>query len=173
MTTITLFVDRLQQALYQESATFLAADRVIASNDPIDSAILQKATQLHLDQAETLNFLSMVFSADRAQFASVKAVTASYPLRGELIISEEAFKFGEIVEYGPSPGEVWVESRLLPSLDIEPGDVIDIGVATFVVSKALIKEPDGGGGFSNTGPRVLMNMADVSLTEVVQPGSRL
>ncbi|HIL96061.1 MAG TPA: FtsX-like permease family protein [Pseudomonadales bacterium] len=173
VTTITLFVDRLQQALYQESATFLAADRVIASNDPIDSAILQKASQLHLDQAETLNFLSMVFSADRAQFASVKAVTADYPLRGELIISEEAFKFGEIVRHGPRQGEVWLESRLLPSLDIKAGDVIDIGVATFVVSKALIKEPDKGGGFSNTGPRVLMNMADVPLTEVVQPGSRL
>ena len=46
-------------------------------------------------------------------------------------------------------------------------------MTSFVVSKALIKEPDKGGGFSNTGPRVLMNLSDVPLTEVVQPGSRL
>ena len=43
VTTITLFVDRLQQALLAESATFLAADRVIASSDPITSDILAKA----------------------------------------------------------------------------------------------------------------------------------
>lgn len=36
VTTVTLFVDRLQQALVAESATFLAADRVIRSADPID-----------------------------------------------------------------------------------------------------------------------------------------
>ena len=40
VTTITLFVDRLQQALLAESATFLAADRVIQSTDTIDDEIL-------------------------------------------------------------------------------------------------------------------------------------
>ncbi len=173
VTTITLFVDRLQQALVQESASFLAADKVIASNDVISDDILKKAEELGLQQAQTLSFLSMVFSADRAQFSAVKAVSDDYPLRGDLIISDRAFEFGEIVEYGPKAGEVWLESRLLPSLDINPGEVIDIGVAAFPVSKALIKEPDKGGGFSNTGPRVMMNMADVPATEVVMPGSRL
>ena len=173
VTTITLFVDRLQQALIQESSTFLAADRVIIFDEPIADDILKKARQLGLRQARTLSFLSMVFSADRAQFSSVKAVDDHYPLRGNLIISNEAFKMGEVVEYGPKPGEVWIESRLLPSLDIKPGDLLDIGVATFTVTKALIKEPDRGGGFDSAGPRVMMNMADVPSTEVVQPGSRL
>ena len=35
VTTITLFVDRLQQALVRESASFLAADLVISSSAPI------------------------------------------------------------------------------------------------------------------------------------------
>ncbi|MDG1204129.1 MAG: FtsX-like permease family protein [Pseudomonadales bacterium] len=173
VTTITLFVDRLQQALLAESATFLAADRVISSNQPIDPQILIEARSRGLGQAETLTFLSMVFSSERAQFAAVKAVSNTYPLRGELITSDKPFEFGEIVTSGPPPGEIWLESRLLPSLDVRPGDVLDLGVASFVVSKALIKEPDKGGGFSNTGPRVLMNLRDVPSTEVVQPGSRL
>ena len=46
VTTITLFVDRLQQALLAESATFLAADRVISSNQPIDPQILTEALSL-------------------------------------------------------------------------------------------------------------------------------
>jgi putative ABC transport system permease protein len=173
VTTITLFVDRLQQALIQESAQFLAADRVIAGRNELAPEYLAKADELGLEHAQTLSFLSMVFSAERAQFASVKAVTDGYPLRGNLIISDEAFKKGDTVFHGPPPGKVWLESRLLPSLDIQPGDVLDIGVASFVVEKALIKEPDRGGGFNSAGPRVMMNMVDVPATEVVQPGSRL
>lgn len=173
VTTITLFVDRLNQALLQESATFLAADRVISSADELDPAILTEARARGLETAETIGFLSMVFSADRAQFASVKAVNPTYPLRGRLIASDEPFINGYIVEQGPSPGEVWLESRLAPSLGVEIGDVVDLGVASFTIGKILIKEPDRGGGFTDTGPRVMMNIADVPETEVVQPASRV
>ena len=173
VTTITLFVDRLQQALLQESATFLAADRVISSSDPISIDILSKATELGLKQSRTLSFLSMVFSDDRAQFASVKAVDDNYPLRGNLIVSDAPFVGGKPIESGPPVGEVWMESRLFPSLGIEKGAILDVGVASFPVGNVLIKEPDRGSGFNSVGPRVMMNLADVPMTQVVQPGSRL
>jgi putative ABC transport system permease protein len=174
VTTITLFVDRLQKALLQESATFLGADRVISSSSPIDTAWQVKASSLGLRQAQTLGFLSMVFSDDRAQFSSVKAVDENYPLRGQLIISEAPFVRGRPITHGPKSGEVWMESRLFPSLDVTTGDVLDIGVAGFPLTQVLVKEPDRGGGFeSAAGPRVMMNLADVPVTEVVQPGSRL
>ena len=173
VTTIALFADRLQKALLLESATFLAADRVISSSSPVDPSWLNKADELGLQRSQTLSFLSMVFSADRAQFSSVKAVDDHYPLRGELIIADAPFIRGQPIEHGPKAGEVWMESRLYPSLDVQPGDILDVGVAGFPASQVLIKEPDRGGGFSNVGPRVLMNLADVTSTEVVQPGSRL
>ncbi len=173
VTTITLFVDRLQQALTRESASFLAADGVISSADPIDPAWLTKAQELGLDQARTLSFLSMVFSSDRAQFSSVKAVDDNYPLRGRLIISDTPFVRGNPVYRGPAAGEVWMESRLFPSLGVQTGDMLDIGVASFPLRSVLMKEPDRGGGFNSVGPRVMMNLVDVPETEVVQPGSRL
>ena len=174
VTTITLFVDRLQKALLRESATFLAADRVITSPDPVDKAWLGKASELGLEQSQTLSFLSMVFSDDRAQFSSVKAVDDNYPLRGQLIVSGAPFIRGSPIERGPKAGEVWMESRLYPSLDVTRGDVLDIGVASFPATQVLVKEPDRGGGFeSAAGPRVMMNLADVPKTNVVQPGSRL
>ena len=173
VTTVSLFVDRLQQALLTESATFLAADKVISSDEPIDTEIVDYATSLGLRTSETLGFLSMVFSEERAQFTSVKAVDQHYPLRGKLIAGDEPFVRGAPVDTGPAPGEIWIESRLFPSLDVAPGDLLDVGVSSIPVTRVLIKEPDRGGGFSNAGPRVLMNMADVPATEVVQPGSRL
>jgi putative ABC transport system permease protein len=173
VTTITLFVDRLQQALVRESSSFLAADLVISSSAPISPLILMRAEQSGLQRAETLDFLSMVFAADRAQFASVKAVNPTYPLRGKLIVADQPFVRGRVATQGPAPGEVWLESRLLPALGLAPGDQLEVGIANLNVSQVLIKEPDRGGGFNSAGPRVLMNMQDVASTAVVQPGSRL
>ena len=173
VTTVTLFVDRLQQALLAESATFLAADRVIRSGEEIDPAILEKADQLGLSRSITLSFQSMVFSADRAQFVSVKAVDDNYPLRGHLIAGDAPFIRGYPVDKGPSPGELWLESRLFPSLGIEPGDLVDVGVKGMPATRVLVREPDRGGGFNNIGPRLLMNRVDVPATQVVQPGSRI
>lgn len=173
VTTVTLFVDRLQQALLTESSTFLAADRVISGTSPLDPEVIERAQTMGLETSETLSFLSMVFSEERAQFASVKAVDEAYPLRGRLIAGDEPFIRGYPVDDGPVPGEIWMESRLFPSLDVKPGDTLDIGVASLPVARVLIKEPDRGGGFNSAGPRVLMNLKDVPSTEVVQPGSRL
>jgi putative ABC transport system permease protein len=169
VTTITLFVDRLQRALLQESAAFLAADRVVSSSAPIDPAIIERATSIGLRQSETLSFLSMVFAEDRAQFASVKAVSAGYPLRGRLNVSGEAFVRGRDVFAGPEPGRVWLESRLFASLDIAMGDELEVGAGSFIVDQVLIAEPDRGGGFNAAGPRVMMHMSDVPKTRVVQP----
>lgn len=173
VTGIALFVDRLQQALVAESAAFLAADKVIESSEPIDGAFLDKAEALGLSQARTLSFPSMVFSAERAQFASVKAVDSQYPLRGQLIAGDAPFRRGQPAPRGPSPGEVWMESRLYPSLDVAPGDRVDVGAASLPLTRVLLKEPDRGGGFNSIGPRLLMHLEDVAATQVIQPGSRL
>jgi putative ABC transport system permease protein len=173
VTTITLFADRLQRALLLESASFIAADRVISSSRPIPNEFLEKATEIGLSQARTLSFLSMAFAQNRSQFTAVKAVDENYPLRGKLIAGHAPFESGSPVPQGPVPGEVWIESRLFPSLGLSPGDHIELGRASFPATRVLLKEPDRGGGFSAAGPRLLMNLRDVEATEVVQPGSRL
>ena len=173
VTTITLFTDRLQRALVLESASFIAADRVISSPRPIANEFMEKATELGLTQSRTLSFLSMAFVQNRSQFTAVKAVDENYPLRGRLIAGPAPFESGSPVSQGPVPGEVWMESRLFPSLGLSPGDHIELGMASFPATRVLLKEPDRGGGFSAAGPRILMNLLDVEATKVVQPGSRL
>lgn len=174
VTAISLFVDRLQQALLLESSSFLGADRYIGSSRPIPDAFREAARERGLDTAESLAFSSMVFGgSDRNQLVSVKAVSGGYPLRGVLITSSEPFGAGAVADSIPPPGEVWLDSRLFPSLDLELGDTVEVGVAGLRVGRVLIKEPDRGGSFFDLGPRLLMNIADVPATEVVQPGSRI
>src|SRR5262245_34290078 len=126
---ISLFVDRLSRALLSESATYLAADRVIASSRPIPETFATSAQQRGLAAARTMVFPSMVFSAQRNQLVSVKAVDAGYPLRGTLRVSSAPFGPSEPVRALPDQGEVWVDARLFPALGVTVGDVVTVGVA--------------------------------------------
>ena len=174
VTTISLFVDRLEQALLRESASFIAADAAIYSSDPIDQRWVDKASSLGLDDARTISFLSMIFSGDRSQLVSVKGVEEGYPLRGKLSVTSAPFVNGFSTETGPQKGEVWLESRLFSALNIRKGDSVEIGIAKFPITQILSKEPDRGVGFeSSAGPRVMMNLADVPSTGVIKPGSRV
>ena len=51
--------------------------------------------------------------------------------------------------------------------------MIHVGDATLHVGRVLSDEPDRGGSFFDFGPRLLMRMDDVPLTDVVKPGSRI
>ena len=48
-----------------------------------------------------------------------------------------------------------------------------IGAATFRVTRVLISRPDQGGTFSELAPSLIMNIADIPATELIQPGSRV
>jgi len=173
VTSISLFVDRLQQALVQESANFLAADRQISSSREIPDSFRIEAAAQDLRIAETMTFASMVFAGDVNQLVSVKAVDASYPLRGKLLVADEPFREGDVATGVPVAGEVWLDSRLFPALDVALGDWVEVGLAKLRIGRVLISEPDRGGSFFDFGPRLLMNIKDVPATEVVQPGSRI
>ncbi len=171
---ISAFTTRLQSALEQESHRFLAADAVVRSGRELPARWLQQARENGLQQALTLVFPSMVFAGeDKMYLASVKAVSDAYPLRGELTYSAEPFTAVRPVESGPARGEVWLDSRLFPLLDVEIGQQVTIGEADFTVVAAARSEPDQGASFYGFGPRVLMHYDDIPATGVVQPGSRV
>ncbi len=174
VTAISLFVDRLHQALLSESAHMLAADRYITSGEPLPAEFSEKARARGITTSEVMVFPSMVFAeGDRNQLVSVKAVTAGYPLRGKLIVGESPFLRGAPTNELPMPGEVWLDSRLFPAMDLKIGDTVEVGMKALRVTRVLVAEPDRGGSFFDMGPRLLMSLDDVAATEVVQPGSRL
>lgn len=172
---IALFTDRLERALLQESANMLAADRVLSAREQPPRELLAEASGLGLQTAEYISFASMVFSDNGNVLVSAKAVSDGYPLRGDLQVADQAFGQAYVADGGPDRGEVWVESRILPGLDIAVGDVVYVGDAEFAVTRVLVQEPDRqqGGMMDNAGPRLLMHLDDVPATNIIQPGSRV
>jgi len=172
---IALFTDRLEKALLLESANMLAADRVLGSGKVLPDDILVEAQTRGLRTASTLSFTSMAFSDSGNMLVSAKAVSDTYPLRGDVIIADAPFIRGAPIQSGPQPGEVWLESRALPALGLEVGDSVYVGEAELTVRKIIIAEPDrsGGGMVDNAGPRLMLHLDDVAKTNVVQLGSRV
>src|SRR5690554_7665865 len=105
--------------------------------------------------------------------SSIKAVGPGYPLRGEVRISDEPHGSERTATAIPEPGTVWVEARLLSQLDMQVGDLLEVGYAQLRVAAVLTHEPDHAGDFYSLTPRVLMNLGDLPATRVIQPGSRV
>ena len=173
VTSISLFAERLQKALVSEASVFLAADMVLQSSDPVNDEWFSETFTKHLRKAEVVQFASMVYAGDDMYLASVKAVSSSYPLLGNLEVSNQPFSQGVKITGGPQPGETWLDSRLLNLLNLHLGDLVWIGEKSFVVKKVLTREPDAGSNYWALGPRILIHMDDLKATGVVQPGSRV
>lgn len=175
VTGIALFTDRLEQALLVESANMLAADRVLSGRTAAPAEWFDEARSRSLRTAETVSFGSMVFSDNGNVLVSAKAVSDAYPLRGQLLVADQPFTRGAPIAGGPPAGEVWVESRVMPALGAQIGDTVYVGEAALRVTRIIVQEPDRqqGGMMDNAGPRLMLNLADVPATRVIQVGSRV
>lgn len=165
--------DRIQAAILQKSASFIASDRVMQSSRPITDEMFDGAPLLNVNETKQILFSSMVFYNEELKMASVKAVSETYPMRGHIVFAKEPYGEQSEIKGAPPQGEVWVSRRMLDVLSIGVGQSLEIGEAWFKVSGIIIEEPDGGFNPFNAAPRVMMNHADVAKTQVIQPGSRI
>lgn len=169
---IAHFAERLHLAMQLRASEFLAADLVVSGSIAATPEQLELGLTLGLETAHTVEFASMLGSGNGMQLASLKAVDAGYPLRGQLG-SRTALQ-GEIITGDrPAPGEIWLDAQLFDLLQIQPGDRIEVGYAELLASRILTDEPDRAGGFAAFTPRALFNLADLPATRAIQPGSRV
>ena len=160
--------DRLTRALGDQSARFLGADVLVSSPRPI------VAFPSHaLRSSRALEFSSMVARGEAFQLASLRAVDAAYPLKGAVRIADRPFAAGQPRRAQPPPGSVYVDQALLPLLQAQVGDPVQIGEATFRIAGVVVEEPGQLGGVFGLAPRVFMHADDVAATRILQPGSRL
>ncbi len=170
---VGFFTDRIRLTMERQAGELLAADLVVASREPVSAPIREAAAARGLAMATTLGFRSVVLAGGETALAEVKAVSPGYPLRGELGVSDAPFGTIEPTREIPPPGSVWPDPRLAQGLGVGVGDVVEVGASALRVDRILAYEPDRGGDLFSIAPRLLMNLADVPATELVQPGSRV
>lgn len=165
-TAIGYFSARLNGAMLARAAEFLGADLVLNGTQPASAEQIERGTRLGLRHADSVEFSSVIATDQGIQLSSIKAVGDRYPLRGQLKSAAAPFA-AEQAGGRPQAGEVWVESRLLVSLDLKVGDSIEIGRKPLRIARILTYEPDRAGDFYSLTPRAMMSLADLDATGVV------
>jgi putative ABC transport system permease protein len=173
LTGVGFLVSRISAAVALQASAVLAADLRLGSPQPLDEAYFREAERRGIQTTHSTNLLSVVFNGEASQLTNVAAVTAGYPLRGQVLIAAEPFGAGTPAAGIPAAGEVWPDSKLLATLGGHVGSDLAIGAAQFRVTRVLISRPDQGGTFAELAPNLLMNAADLPATRLIQPGSRV
>jgi putative ABC transport system permease protein len=177
LTAVGFFADRLKAGLQRDARQLLGGDAVVVSDNPIPTAFLAQVQTLGLQRSQNLSFPTMVRALDaqggQTKLVSLKAVEAGYPLRGSLRVTDAVGAPDALTREVPAPGEAWVDAAVLDSLGLQPGQTLMLGDAALRATRLIINEPDRGAGFMSFSPRVLINLADVAATGLVQPASRV
>ena len=200
ISTVSLFADRVRNALQQEASSLLGADLRLTSARPLPPAYRAAALQRGLHVVETATFLSMVTTVQQNLLAEIQAVEEGYPLRGKIVIDPDCLQLlpscrGKVgVEqwndnastpslalhlqgggdgFIPQRGTIWADSRLMRRMGLHLGDEVNIGALRLRLAAHVVRDVDQSVGFFSFSPRVLLNAADLSASGLVQEGSRI
>ncbi len=199
LTSVGFLADRVERSVEREAHQLLGGDLLLTADHPWPAAFRAAAVRHGLRTAESLSFVSMVASPGGVRLAEVKAVSEGYPLRGALRIaprlnvgagptqadippvggSEPGLRArgantvgdGETASI-PAPGSVWPDEQLASALGVDRDARLRLGAIEPGVAAILTLEPDRGINPFALAPRLLINMADVEATQLIQPGSR-
>jgi putative ABC transport system permease protein len=181
LTAVGFFVDRMRAGLNRDAHQLLGADLLINADEPLRQDWRIEAARRGLLLADTVTFPSMAQAgeddASQALLASVKAVSPTYPLRGQLKVTtslaDASEALGQVTRETPAPGTVWVDVNLLAPLQAKVGSVIQLGDKRFTITRLIASEPDRGASFANFAPRVMLALADLKATGLVDAYARV
>lgn len=173
LTSVGFLSDRVEQALKLESHQLLGGDLLLTADHPWSEAIRQELRQRGLQTAESMSFASMVAANETTQLVEIKAVSANYPLRGTLRVASALNQADAAVDHVPASGEVWPDERTVTALSLQRDARLGLGQAQLTVGPVLTVEPDRGMNVFALAPRLMLNLADVERTGLIQRGSRV
>ncbi len=177
LTAVGFFADRLKGGLQRDARQLLGGDAVLRTDNPPPPEILERARAQGLQATLSYDFPTMARAPDDkggdSRLVAFKAVDAGYPLRGSLQLADEVGGPTRAVREIPAPGQVWADAPLLDALGLQVGDALLLGDAALTIARVIVIEPDRGSGFMSFAPRVMVNVADVPRTGLVQPASRI
>ena len=165
----------IEAGLKQEGATLLGGDAEIQlsyrfATDTERGWMEANAATV----SEIVDFRSMVVvdrngNTERG-LTQVKGVDGAYPIFGTVRLQPE-LALGKALEgTGALPGSV-MDPVLIQRLGLEVGESFRLGTQEFMLSAALLREPDGVGGGFGLGPRTIVRTDALAESGLLQPGT--
>ncbi|MCF8200172.1 MAG: FtsX-like permease family protein, partial [Sulfuritalea sp.] len=118
-------------------------------------------------------FPSMLSLGESSILADIKAVTEGYHLRVGLRTAPEVNAPDAPAPRVPRTGEAWPDERLATSLNLAAETSLALGRIEVQSGPVLTLEPDRGMNVFALAPRLMINLADLPGTGLIQNGSRV
>ena len=173
LTAVGFLTDRIGKAVARQANEVLAADLRLRSQEPIPDTWRDRAQEFDLQTAETNTFPSVVFAGDLSALVTIKAVSETYPLRGNVRVSDALFGEQRVVDNTPARGKAWADGALLARINADVGDRLTVGNLEIEVTAVLTYRPDQSMGFASLAPSLLMNIEDIAASGLISEGSRV
>lgn len=173
VSAVGFFTARVQTAVIEQAGVSLAADLVLSSREPLPASYAASARATGARTAEVMDFPTVVLAGDKTLLVEIHAVGPGYPLRGQARISAQPFGVARVSDGIPASGSVWAEPRIFASLGLKTGDTLHIGKLDARVAANIAYLPDAGFGFSALAPKVVLNLADIPASRLVNANSRV
>ncbi len=166
--TINSLSDAIQDSISREGKELLGGDveATLVHRQATESEQAYMASLGEVSEVATLRAMARKLDGSGQALVDLKAVDAAYPLYGAITFEEGAGLSSLMLD-----GGVAVERSLLDRLGIGLGDRIAIGRASLPVTSVLEREPDRLAAGPAFGARILLSLATLKKTGLVEPGS--
>jgi putative ABC transport system permease protein len=169
ITAVGVLADALRSSFDRQGETLLGGDVTVTRPhkraDDKERAWL--ATQGRVSETATLRAMGRRADGEEQALVEVKGIDRSYPLVGDVKLSD-GVTLASLLQPG---GGVAVEPIVLERLGVKIGDMISLGKSTFPIRALIEAEPDKISERFSVGPRILLATSALDATGLIEPGS--
>jgi putative ABC transport system permease protein len=172
--SLTSFHSSVLSHFNQNLKDILTADIMVSASKPVDNKHLQiiekEIGTNQVGRAETITFFSMIATINQSKLVEVNAIDTNFPLYGKLHLRNSENSNNQILQ---EDNYVWMTEDSAISLGLQPGHILKIGSAEFILNDFITKDRMSsltGIGFA---PRVFIGLDRLEKTGLVQFGSRI
>ncbi len=169
LAAVGTLANRVERAILASASELLGGDLgVSARRSALPDAFTTQAADIGLRSSRIVEFSSVVFAGEASQFSEVRAVDASFPLRGRFAALDAQGR--EFTAQAPPPGQVFADRAVLVALGRKVGEALQIGGRDLAIAGEIVSAP--GGAVFQFAPTVLMNLDDAQASGLLGIGSR-
>jgi len=150
---------------FHNHANSAEQDKYLAEN----SAALSKALELRA-MASPANGVNS--DARHRSLIELKGVDDAYPLSGKMVLSPVMALHTALGQNDDGSFGAVADANLLKRLGLEIGGRVKVGEAVLTVNATITGEPDRVASVLSFGPRMMVSMAALDATRLIQPGSQ-
>ncbi|MDJ0622362.1 MAG: FtsX-like permease family protein, partial [Desulfocapsaceae bacterium] len=174
MAALNSFKGGVNRTLFKDARDLHGADIIIHSHYPLSAPLVEQVDELERQKYVTASMVYEFYSvvrngeAEKTLLSNIKVVDRQFPLYGKVEL-DSGKQLGQILVSGTTV----VAGDVLKRLDMQVGDLLEVGSASLQIVDTVVYESDSPVNLLNFGPRIFVAEADLEAIDLVKKGTRI